>query len=201
VLNWEIFTYGVPKKNTKERSLMATKATIYKAQINIANMDTHYYAEHNLTLAKHPSENDLRLMVRLAAFVLNADEDLQFCKGIAEDDEPDLWNKSLSDEIELWIDLGQPDEKRIKKACGRSKEVIIYTYQKGMAESWFKKMGKSLKRFKNLQVVYLDVEGDMESLATRSLNLQCNISDHELTMINDDNSVLIKPEIWLNDNL
>ncbi len=176
---------------------MATKATIYKAQINVANMDSHYYAEHNLTLAKHPSESELRLMIRLAAFTLNADEELLFCKGIAQDDEPDLWKKSLSDEIELWIDLGQPDEKRIKKACGRSKNVIIYTYQKGMAESWFKKMEKTLKRFKNLQVVYLDAERDLESLSTRSLNLQCNISDHELTMINDEESVLIKPEIWL----
>ena len=180
---------------------MATKATIYKAQLNVANMDTHYYAEHNLTLAKHPSENELRLMIRVTAFVLNADENLVFCKGIAEEDEPDLWQKTLGDDIELWIDLGQPDEKRIKKACGRSKEVIIYTYQDGMATSWFKKMEKTLKRFKNLRVIYLNVEGDIESLSSRSLNLQCNISDHELTLINGEESVLIKPEVWLSNAL
>ena len=92
---------------------MAAKATIYKALLNIANMDSHYYAEHNLTMAKHPSETDLRLMVRLVAFILNADEDLEFCKGISQEDEPDLWQKSLGGEITLWIDLGQPDEKRI----------------------------------------------------------------------------------------
>jgi uncharacterized protein YaeQ len=97
---------------------MAANATIYKANVNIANMDTHYYMEHGLTLAKHPSENDLRLMIRLLAFVFNAREDLVFCKGISQDDEPDLWQKNLSGDIELWIDLGQPDEKRIKKACG-----------------------------------------------------------------------------------
>ena len=112
---------------------MATKATIYKALLNIANMDSHYYAEHNLTMAKHPSETDLRLMVRLITFILNADEDLAFTKGISHEDEPDLWKKSLGGDIELWIELGQPDEKCIKKACGRSDQVIIYTYQEGMA--------------------------------------------------------------------
>jgi uncharacterized protein YaeQ len=90
---------------------MALKATISKALLNIANMDSHYYAEHNLTLAQHPSETDLRLMVRVLAFILNAEERLEFCKGISQDDEPDLWIKSLGGEIELWIDLGQPDER------------------------------------------------------------------------------------------
>ena len=108
------------------RKYMASNATIHKANLNIANMDTHYYAEHNLTLAQHSSETDLRLMVRLTAFILNAEEDLLFTKGISQENEPDLWKKSLVGEIDLWIDLGQPDEKRIKKACGRSKEVIIY---------------------------------------------------------------------------
>lgn len=175
---------------------MAAKATIYKALLNIADMDRHYYAEHNLTLAQHPSENDLRLMVRLTAFVLNANETLMFCKGISQDDEPDLWQKSLSGDIELWIDLGQPDEKRIKKACGRSEQVIIYTYQEGMATAWFKQIENSLKRFNNLQIIYLKMDGDIESLTKRSMDLQCNISDNELTLIDNENSVLITQEMW-----
>ncbi len=175
---------------------MAAKATICKALLNIADMDRHYYAEHNLTLAQHPSENDLRLMIRLIAFILNADETLSFCKGISQDDEPDLWKKSLSGDIELWIDLGQPDEKRIKKACGRSEEVIIYTYQEGMATPWFKQLENSLKRFKNLSVIYLNIDGNIESLTKRSMNLQCNLSDNELTLIDGDNSVLIAQEIF-----
>jgi uncharacterized protein YaeQ len=175
---------------------MAAKATIYKALLNIADMDRHYYAEHNLTLAQHPSENDLRLMVRLTAFVLNANETLMFCKGISQDDEPDLWQKSLSGDIELWIDLGQPDEKRIKKACGRSEKVIIYTFQEGMATAWFKQIENSLKRFNNLQVFYLKMDGDIESLTKRSMDLQCNISDNELTLIDNENSVLITQEMW-----
>ncbi len=175
---------------------MAANATIYKANINIANMDTHYYAEHSLTLAKHPSENDLRLMIRLVAFVLNANEDLVFCKGISQDDEPDLWQKNLSGDIELWIDLGQPDEKRIKKACGRSKKVIIYVYQEGMATSWFKQNKKLLNRFNNLSIIYLNIDGDIEELCERSMNLQANISDGELNLINDDMSVSITEVIW-----
>jgi len=174
---------------------MAAKATICKAMLNIADMDRHYYAEHNLTMAQHPSENDLRLMIRLVAFVQNANETLVFCKGISQDDEPDLWQKSLSGDIELWIDLGQPDEKRIKKACGRSKKVIIYTFQEGMAAAWWKQIENSLKRFNNLQVIHLKIDGNIESLTKRSMGLQCNISDRELTLIDNENSVLITQEI------
>ena len=176
---------------------MAANATIYKALLNIANMDSHYYAEHNLTMAKHPSETDLRLMVRLLAFIWNADEALEFCKGISQEDEPDLWKKSLGGEIELWIDLGQPDEKRIKKACGRSEKVIIYTYQEGMAASWWKQIQTSLTRFTNLQVIHLDIDGDIEALAKRAMNLQANISDNELTLMDDAHSVVIREKSWM----
>jgi uncharacterized protein YaeQ len=175
---------------------MASNATIHKANLNIANMDTHYYAEHSLTLAQHPSENDLRLMVRLTAFVLNANEELTFTKGISQDDEPDLWQKTMGGDIELWIDLGQPDEKRIKKACGRSKEVIIYCYQDGMATSWFKQNEKTLKRFNNLKVIFLSFDSDVELLCKRAMNLQCNISDQELTLIDNDNSILVHEDVW-----
>ena len=171
---------------------MATKATIYKALLNIANMDTNYYNEHNLTLALHPSETELRLMARVVGFILNANEDLAFCKGISEDDEPDIWEKDLDGSIKLWIDLGQPDEKRIKKACGRSEKVIIYTYQENMASPWFKQLENNINRFKNLSIIHLNIqEEEIEELAKRSMVLQCNISDEELTLINDNKSVII----------
>ncbi|DAB27367.1 MAG: hypothetical protein A2513_11150 [Sulfurimonas sp. RIFOXYD12_FULL_33_39] len=173
---------------------MAAKATIYKTALNIADMDRNYYSEHNFTLAKHPSENELRLMVRLAAFVFNADEALVFCKGISQDDEPDLWQKSLDGDIKLWIDLGQPDEKRIKKACGRSQKVIIYTYQEGSASAWWKQMEKSLKRFNNLSVIHLNISQDIEQLVQRTMTLQCNISDGELSLIDDEHNVTIVEE-------
>jgi len=175
---------------------MAIKATIHKAQLNIADMDIHYYGEHSLTLAKHPSENDLRLMVRMIAFMLNAHEDLFFTKGISSDDEPDLWQKDLGGDIKLWIDLGQPDEKRIKKACGRSDMVIIYTYQDGSASAWWKQMQKILYRFKNLSIINLKIDGDIESLVERNINLQCNMMDGELTLLNDSSSVVITQEVF-----
>jgi len=170
---------------------MAANSTIHKLNLNIANMDTHYYAEHNLTLAKHPSENDLRLMIRVLAFIFNANEDLVFCKGIAQDDEPDLWQKNLSGDIELWIDLGQPDEKRVKKACGRSKKVIIYTYQEGMASTWFSQNKKLLNRFDNL-----NIDDNIDKLSSRSMKLQANISDNELNLIDEDQTITITETIW-----
>lgn len=184
-----------PYNKAKEHAV-AANSIIYKALLNIANMDQNYYEEHNLTLAQHPSENDLRLMIRVIAFILNASNTLVFCKDIADDDEPALWQKSLSGDIEMWIDLGQPDEKRIKKACGRSDKVIVYTFQEGMANAWFKQIENSLHRFKNLQVIFLKIDGDIESLIKRSINLQCNISDNELTLIDGDNSVVIGWEMW-----
>jgi len=175
---------------------MAANATIYKASLNIADMDRHYYGEHDLTLAKHPSENDLRLMVRLAAFVLNADERLLFCKGIAQEDEPDLWQKALDGAIELWIDLGQPDEKRIRKACGRAERVLIYTYHEGSALAWWKQAEKGLRRFRNLSVIHLHIEGDIEALSQRTMRLQCNICDGELSMMDEETNVTIREEVW-----
>jgi uncharacterized protein YaeQ len=136
-------------------------------------------------------------MVRLVAFILNADEALEFCKGISQEDEPDLWQKSLGGEIKLWIDLGQPDEKRIKKACGRSEKVIIYTYQEGMAAFWWKQIQTSLTRFSNLQVIHLDIEGDIEALTKRAMSLQANISDNELTLMDDTHSVVIREKRWM----
>jgi uncharacterized protein YaeQ len=159
-------------------------------------MDTNYYNEHNLTLALHPSETELRLMARIVAFILNANDDLVFCKGIDVDDEPSLWEKGYDGDINLWIELGQPDEKRIKKACGRSKKVIIYTYQENMATPWFAHIEGILSRFKNLSIVHLDFDEDLDVLAKRGMNLQCNISDTELTLIDKDRTVTVNPQIW-----
>jgi len=159
-------------------------------------MDTHYYAEHTLTMAKHPSESDLRLMIRLVSFALNADEALTFTKGISQDDEPDLWKKSLSGDIECWIDIGQPDEKRVKKACGRSDKVIIYVYQEGVGEAWLKQNNKVFRRLKNLSINYIKIDGDLEALVSRTMDIQCNISDGEISFIREDQSVEIHCETW-----
>jgi uncharacterized protein YaeQ len=164
---------------------MAISSTINKVALNIADMDRHYYESHELTVAQHPSETDFRFMIRLVAFMANAHERLSFTKGIDSSEEPDLWQKSLTDEIELWIDLGQPDEKRIRKACGRAKKVIIYTYHDGKAKVWWEQQQTKLQRFNNLTVIHINAEG-IETMIKRSMTLQCNIQDGEI-YLNDDN--------------
>ena len=165
---------------------MAIKSTIFKAELQITDMDRNYYNDHALTIARHPSENDERMMLRILAFALNADEKLSFTKGLSSEDEPDLWLKSLSDEIELWIDLGQPDEKRIRRACGRSERVIIYTYNRNSAQMWWEKMQNKLQRFSNLRIFNVD-DATMASIAEfsqRTMQLQFTIQDGT-TLISD----------------
>ncbi|OUR81485.1 hypothetical protein A9Q82_10185 [Cycloclasticus sp. 46_120_T64] len=169
---------------------MAISSTINKVSLNIANMDTHYYADHELTVAQHPSETDFRFMMRLIAFVLNADERLSFTKGLCSDDEPELWQKSLTDEIELWIDLGQPDEKRIRKACGRAERVIIYTYHERKASVWWQQQQQKLARFNNLTVKHIHAEG-VETLVKRSMQLQCNIQDGEVYLTDAEQNITV----------
>ena len=151
-------------------------------------MDRHYYQTHELTVAQHPSETDFRFMMRIIAFILNSDEKLAFTKGLCVDDEPEIWGKSLTDEIELWIDFGQLDEKRIRKACGRAKNVIIYTYNQRKATVWWNQQADKLQRYKNLKVFHIDAEG-VDKLVTRNMHLQCNIQDGELYLSNNEKSI------------
>lgn len=164
---------------------MALSATINKVSLNIANMDKHYYQQHELTMAMHPSENEFRFIVRVIAFALNAHENLSFTKGLSTDDEPELWQKTLSDEIELWIDFGQVDEKRIRKACGRAKQVVIYTYRERKAAQWWDQTKQKLARHDNLQVFHIAAEG-AEALVSRNMQLQCNIDEDTVSLNNDE---------------
>ena len=177
---------------------MALKATIFKAELTISDMDRHYYQEHQLTIAQHPSETNERMMVRLLAFALNAEERLEFTRGLSADDEPELWNRNYSDEIELWIDLGQPDEKRIRKACGRSRQVIIYCYGHRSALVWWEQQRNLLQRFDNLKIIKVG-EGVAESLAAmveRSMRLQCTIQDGGCWFSNSKETVQVDMESW-----
>ena len=107
---------------------MAAKSTIYKAQLNVADMDRQVYDTFPLTIACHPSETEARMMLRIVCFALHADPNLLFGRGISTDNEPDLWQRSLSNDIQLWIDLGTPDESRIREASGRAGRVLLYVY-------------------------------------------------------------------------
>jgi uncharacterized protein YaeQ len=174
---------------------MAIGSTICKVQLSIADMDRNYYETHELTLAQHPSETTERLMMRLVAFALNASDRLLLTKGIGAEDEPSLWEKNYGGEIELWIELGQIDEKRIRKACGRSNQVIVYTFNLKSAEAWWRQNSLTFERFKNLSVIHLNFEG-IEVLHERSMKLQCNISDSELSIHSDRGDVFISQERW-----
>ncbi len=169
---------------------MAIGSTINKVSINIANMDLHYYQNHELTMAQHPSETDFRFMIRLIAFMFNASEQLSFTRGLSSDNEPDLWQKTLSDEIELWIDLGQPDEKRIRKACGRASQVIIYNYNERKAKTWRDQILPRLKRFTNLQIFHINAIG-IESMINRTMQLQCNIQDGEMYLSDEHSNFIV----------
>jgi uncharacterized protein YaeQ len=173
---------------------MALKATIYKAEVAIADMDRSYYADHNLTLARHPSETDERMMVRLLAFALYAEEGLGFAKGLCVDDEPDLWRKDLTGSIERWIDVGQPDDKWIRKACGRARDVVVVSYGRA-ADIWWNGIRDKLARLSNLTVINLPPETApaLAGLTGRSMRLQCTVQDGQLWMTDGRATVLVEP--------
>ncbi len=177
---------------------MAQKSTIYKVELTVSDMDRHYYETHKLTVAKHPSETDERLMVRLLAFALNANEQLELTKGLSTDDEPDIWQKSLSDELELWVALGLPSEKIVRQSCGKADDVIIYAYGGKNAEVWWDKIQNSTTRFDNLRVFnFTDTDTRaLAALASRSMKLQVNIQDGDLMVSADEDVVYLTPQVW-----
>jgi len=174
---------------------MALKATIHKATLNIADMDRHYYADHHLTVAQHPSENDERMMIRILAFAMNAGEHLEFTKGLSTDDEPELWQKSLSDEIELWIALGLPVAGRLRTAFNRARPVILYAYGGRAVPLWWEKHHNKLSRFDNLTIVNLPPEATdaLAKLAHRSMSLQITIQDGVVGISDDTQPVQLEP--------
>lgn len=174
---------------------MALKSTIFKAELAIADMDREYYATHQLTIAQHPSETNERMMIRLVAFALYASETLQFTKGLSAEDEPDLWQKNLRDEVELWVDLGQPDEKRLRKACSRGQKAVIVSYGGGTAEVWWKKTQDKLHRFNNLTVINLNPT-ETQALAQaveRTIQIQCTIQQKQIWFSIGEQSIEVNP--------
>jgi len=172
---------------------MALKATIYKADLQIADMDRHVYGDHALTIARHPSETDERMMVRVLAYALNAQEGIAFTKGLFDVDEPDVWVKNFAGEITLWIDLGQPDEARIRRACSRAERVVVLCYSSS-SEVWWKQIATKLTRFANLSVLQVPAATSqaLAELAERSMRLQCMVQDGEVWLNSDAESVPVK---------
>ena len=152
---------------------MALGSTIYKVELSIADIAKGYYADHVLSLARHPSETEERLMARLLAFALHAHADLKFGRGISTDDEPDLWLKDPTGTIDLWIDVGLPDERSVRKACGRATRVVVLAYGGRKLEMWWQQNAEALARNRNLEVVTLRPMKHRNSLRWRSDRCGC----------------------------
>ena len=178
---------------------MAPKATVIKAELQVSDMDRHVYGTFPLTVAQHPSETDQRVMVRILAFALHADERLEFGRGLSNEEEPDLWRRDYTGEIEQWIDLGQPDESRVKKACGRAREVVVVNYGGRASDLWWERASPTLQRLKNLSVIDLPAQGveQLAALHQRAMRLNCMLQDGEVHVMGDANEVVLRPEYRL----
>ena len=174
---------------------MALKATIYKVELAIADMTRHYYQTHNLTLAQHPSETVERMMLRLVAFALCAHERLQFGKGISEDSEPDLWQHAYSGDIELWVELGLPEDKLLRRASHRAAQGMVLAYGGTVVDKWWKDCNKVANELPNLTVVAIAAEESqaLAALCQRTMQLQCTIQEGQMWFADNEQSVVINP--------
>ncbi len=161
---------------------MALKATVFKVELDIADMDRQYYQNHALTLAQHPSETDERMMVRVIAFALHADEALGFTRGLCADDEPELWKKDLTGEIDTWIDVGLPEPRRLRKAGHRARRVYLYAFGGRAVDVWWARHRTELAGIDNLVVRVLDPEATTALAATveRGMRISCTLEDGQL---------------------
>ena len=185
---------------------MALKSTIFKASLQIADIDHSYYADHNLTLARHPSETDDRMMVRLVALALNAyklqtmcagDGTLAFGAGLSDPDEPDVWLRDFTGLTRLWIEVGQPEDKPLLKACGRTDELLLYCFASS-AEVWWRGMAPKLARPQNLSVYRVPAAAAqaLGALAQRNMQLQATIQEGVLMLGDGQHNVDIEPIRW-----
>ena len=180
---------------------MALKATIYKANLQIADMDRNVYADHALTLALHPSETEERLMVRLLAFALHVPADdhrgaLQFARGLSDGDEPDLWQHDLTGQLMHWVEVGQPDERRLSKACGRAGRVSLFTYSQS-TPVWWAGVQNKLTRLNNLSVWRLPPEQaqSLAAVAQRSMQLHVTVQDGQIWLGHGSGTVELQLEV------
>lgn len=177
---------------------MALKATVFKAELQVSDLDRHHYQTYSLTLARHPSETDERMMVRLLAFALHAADDLAFGRGLSSEDEPALAERDLTGAIRRWIDVGLPDERDLRRACGRADEVVVLSYGGRAAEIWWQQNEGKLKLLDKLVVLGVDAEDSaaLAALAGRTMRLQCTIQDGRVYLADEATTLEFEPR-WL----
>ena len=167
--------------------------TVCKARLSIADIDRQYYQSHQLTLAQQSSETIRKSMMRLVAYIYNANESLSIRKQQWHHDQPELIEQSDNNEIKLWIDLGQPNFKRVKKACKLSRNVIVYTYNKQHSESWWNKNKGKLNQFQNLEVYAINAD-ELEKLNNKRMHLNCTLQDGDLQINDGETNLIIERE-------
>ncbi len=169
---------------------MALKATVFKAALQVNDVDRGVYATHALTVARHPSETDERMMVRVLAFALHAHEDLAFGRGLSADDEADLWRRDPTGAIQEWIDVGQPDVKEVRRAAGRASSVAIYCYGRA-ADPWWAQSRAELDRIPHLTVTRVADEtvAALAKLVERGMQLHCTILEGDVTLGSEADAV------------
>jgi len=176
---------------------LALKATVYRADLDISDLDRGYYGQHQLTLARHPSETEERLMIRLLGFALFADEALAFGRGISTDDEPDLWNRDDTGKICHWIDVGLPDERRLRRASGRADEVTLIAYAERAFALWLEKNARELARLERLRILAVSDESAaaLETLADRNMKLTCTIQEGQIWLSDATRTITLEPRV------
>jgi uncharacterized protein YaeQ len=185
---------------------VALKSTIFRASLAIADIDHSYYADHTLTLARHPSETDERMMVRLAALALNAhrmqtecggDATLAFGAGLSNPEDPDVSLRDFTGRTRLWVEVGQPEDKPLAKACNKADQVVVYCFHHA-AEVWWRGIEGKLTRLQNLSVFRVPAPASqaLAALAQRSMQLQATIQEGGLTLGDASNSVDVEALRW-----
>ena len=175
---------------------MALGSTVYKVELSVADIGRGYYADHVLALARHPSETEERLMVRLLAFALHAHSELRFGRGISAEDEPDLWQKDATGVIDLWIDVGLPDERAVRKACGRARRVVVLAYGGRKLDMWWQQNAAALARNRNLEVITVSPEetSQLAALAQRSMRLSCTVQEGSAWLGSEQSGCNVEPK-------
>ena len=179
---------------------MATKATIYKANLQISDIDRNVYGDYPITIARHPSETDERMLIRLLAFALNVPDDddhgpLEFAKDMWDADEPSLWQKNFTGHIEHWIEVGQPDEKRLLRVTARVGRVSVYSFS-ASTPTWWKGIESKLTRARNLSVWQIPSEQShaLAALAQRTMELQVTVQDGAIWVGDGTRSIEVSPQ-------
>lgn len=177
---------------------MALKATIFKADLQVSDLDRHHYQDYALTIARHPSETDERMMIRLLAFALYASDSLAFGRGLSTEDEAALWDIDPTGAIERWIDVGLPDERDIRRACHRARHVVILTYGGRAADVWRQQNADKLKAYPNLTILNLPTAESqaLAALAGRTMRLQCTLQEGRVWLGDEETSLELAPERW-----